>query len=545
MAIDKIENRKQLLVNLHSQIKDRKPLDSDGMPLIVNGEIAVQNADGKLFIVDETGSGLTEFVNAATVAEMITVSAGSSSAITVLSGAVEELASAVTILNGDEDVEGSVANQVKEGVIEAENFTETSLGDRFIMSGGVITPTVSDELDKIDSAITEVSGAVEAVEDKLDNKVEKVITSTTGTARIFNEVDGGGAKFEHSDGSESFVGVNNGGEEGLMAQIYADKLNEEGKWEGAKIDVTNGGIYYTVGDKSFAERAVPENEIATMGDLEAIASGSVASAISMSEVSVEKLEEAESGYAATYVIKQNGEQVGSSINIPKDFLVKSAEIKVCEVEDEPIAGLKPGDKYIDFTVNSKDGEGEESHIYLNVKDLCDVYTGDGETIEISSGNVISLKASFSGAMAEEIIEEVVGDKEAETTTGYTIADVKRALEAAKTALGQDIADEATARAEADAALLGDSAATSTTGYTIADVKRALEAAKTALAVTAGSDHIVVTSAETGTTIDLSEGDKEVITNALVGITEGADSGVEINEGNTLNFSKISINCGEF
>ena len=40
------------------------------------------------------------------------------------------------------------------------------------------------------------------------------------------------------------------------------------------------------------------------------------------EVTVEKQASAETGYAHTYVIKQNNVQVGQKINIPKDFLVK-------------------------------------------------------------------------------------------------------------------------------------------------------------------------------------------------------------------------------
>ena len=99
----------------------------------------------------------------------------------------------------------------------------------------------------------------------LESAVEGTIVGTNGTATIFNEEDGGGAKFVNTDGTESFVGVNDGGENGLVAQIYADKMNGDGKWEGAKIDVTNHGIYYTVGSDSFENRAVAANEIATVG----------------------------------------------------------------------------------------------------------------------------------------------------------------------------------------------------------------------------------------------------------------------------------------
>lgn len=97
-------------------------------------------------------------------------------------------------------------------------------------------------------------------------KVDKEILSAEGKAIIFNESDGGGAKFEHTDGTESYVGVNNGGQNGLVAQIYADRL-VNGKWNGAKLDVKNTGMYYTVGSDNLAARAVPGNELAVKHDV--------------------------------------------------------------------------------------------------------------------------------------------------------------------------------------------------------------------------------------------------------------------------------------
>lgn len=79
-------------------------------------------------------------------------------------------------------------------------------------------------------------------------------------------------------------------------------------------------------------------------------------------------------YAAVYHVQQNGINVGVPINVPKDYLVKSAEIKECAEVDVPTAGLQVGDKYIDFVINSVNGEGNESHIYLKVQDLIEDFT---------------------------------------------------------------------------------------------------------------------------------------------------------------------------
>lgn len=107
-------------------------------------------------------------------------------------------------------------------------------------------------------------------------------------------------------------------------------------------------------------------------------------------VSVIKKATANDGYIATYQVTVDGTVVGADINIPKDYLVKSADIKVVDTADAPYTGAKVGDKYIDFVVNTVEGSGNENHIYLSVQDLVDEYTA-GDGIEISATNVIAIK----------------------------------------------------------------------------------------------------------------------------------------------------------
>lgn len=118
--------------------------------------------------------------------------------------------------------------------------------------------------------------------------------------------------------------------------------------------------------------------------------------LDIAEYTVEKAATAESGYVATYYLAKDGTQAGASINIPKDFLVKSAEIKEVETADTPYTGAAAGDKYIDFVINSKDGDDTESHIYLPVQELVDAYTA-GDGIDISSANVVSVKVDTANA----------------------------------------------------------------------------------------------------------------------------------------------------
>ena len=111
--------------------------------------------------------------------------------------------------------------------------------------------------------------------------------------------------------------------------------------------------------------------------------------VTIPEYSIVKLGTATEGYIATYQLQKDGVQVGVNIDIPKDYLVKSAEIKTSAGEGDP-SGLPAGSKYIDFVINTKVGTGEESHIYLDVQSLVDVYT-PGNGIEISEANIISAK----------------------------------------------------------------------------------------------------------------------------------------------------------
>lgn len=106
-------------------------------------------------------------------------------------------------------------------------------------------------------------------------------------------------------------------------------------------------------------------------------------------VTITKQATADTGYFSTYVINQGGTALSPKINIPKDYLLKSASLKQCTVKDEPIEGLNVGNWYFDWVLNTAD-ETEESHLYLNANVLTDVYEGDNETIIISD-NVISVK----------------------------------------------------------------------------------------------------------------------------------------------------------
>lgn len=113
---------------------------------------------------------------------------------------------------------------------------------------------------------------------------------------------------------------------------------------------------------------------------------------------ITRLDTPTSGYLASYQLYKNSTAVGDVINIPKDYLVKSGEVKSCTTANSPVSGYKVGDKYIDFVINTAAGDGNTSHIYLLVSDLVDTYTG-GNGINISNQNVVSLNIGTANGLS--------------------------------------------------------------------------------------------------------------------------------------------------
>lgn len=130
------------------------------------------------------------------------------------------------------------------------------------------------------------------------------------------------------------------------------------------------------------------------------------------EYSVVKESTPDTGYFATYQLY--GSVGGSTpapisgsakINIPKDYLVKSGEVKTVTAADKASGGIfynnpdfLEGDKYIDFVVNVKDPtQVTDEHMYINVKDLVDVYTG-GDGITIDGNNAITIDLASAGGL---------------------------------------------------------------------------------------------------------------------------------------------------
>lgn len=145
---------------------------------------------------------------------------------------------------------------------------------------------------------------------------------------------------------------------------------------------------------------------------------------------VEKQTTPDSGFAASYIVKQNGKQVGTKINIPKDLLLQSAELKTVgttPTQEETNAGLKAKQKYILFIVNTQDNDAPK-RLLLSVNDLVDTYTADEKTLtlvnnqfKVKDGGITSTQlASALNTTINNKVDKVSG--KGLSTNDYTTAD---------------------------------------------------------------------------------------------------------------------------
>ncbi len=99
-----------------------------------------------------------------------------------------------------------------------------------------------------------------------------------------------------------------------------------------------------------------------------------------------------------YVVKQNGVQVGVAINVPKDMVVKSGDIVAGTWSDGTFTPSTSGKgKALKLVIANGGGT-----VYIDVKDLVDVYTGStGTTVTISIDRTNKISAALvNGSIVE-------------------------------------------------------------------------------------------------------------------------------------------------
>lgn len=114
--------------------------------------------------------------------------------------------------------------------------------------------------------------------------------------------------------------------------------------------------------------------------VDAIDAGGTGSVVSMTETSQGLAD----GVLKAYTISQGNTTIGT-INIPKDFLVKSGTVRAATASE---TDFTEGEKILDFEINTIGDDETSSHILISVADLVDAYTG-GNGINVDSNNEIT------------------------------------------------------------------------------------------------------------------------------------------------------------
>ena len=114
------------------------------------------------------------------------------------------------------------------------------------------------------------------------------------------------------------------------------------------------------------------------------------------------------GYLKTYQFTY-GTGTTFEVDIPKDLVVKSGEV-ITVTDGAPVSGLTNG-TYLKLVIVN-----QTEPVYIDVKDLCDVYTGkavtDGVSVTISDTNEISAtlvgKAVSESNLADDLANKING-----------------------------------------------------------------------------------------------------------------------------------------
>ena len=291
-------------------------------------------------------------------------------------------------------VTGAAADTTISATAKTDTFSVAS-GNKWVDVGSTGKQiNIGHSLSGVAAGTTGAANSVPAITVDAAGHITKVEAKTITAAAIGADPTGSAAAVLGVDGDTSdkntVFGVKALATQASAAAAAAEALaNEKVASVGA---TTNGGI--AIGGTA-TEPTVGIKLDTTTGNAATLSDKGLMVTIpevTIPEYAIKKLATATTGYLASYQLEKDGAKAGEVINIPKDYLVKSAEIKTSTGTDDP-SKLPEGSKYIDFVINTHDtasGTGTESHIYLDVQSLVDVYTA-GNGIEISEANAISAK----------------------------------------------------------------------------------------------------------------------------------------------------------
>lgn len=263
------------------------------------------------------------------------------------------------------DVDSSIDNKIATAIGALDSSVTASANSLLIgitQTDGKLTDKTEAELSLVQSTNPSITSYQEwqlkLGTSQIGSNIVIPLNSTITTAQIGHALD-----TLNSDGTITFVTSGTNNYDVLHIVYYNPETNTYAKVSADISSLTSGN-------------AVTLNELATPTD----------------------------GYLKTYQISQGSNVIGT-IDIPKDFLIKSGSVKSVTVADTPYTGAKVDDKYIDFIINVKEGSATDQHIYIPVNDLVDVYTAEQNATQIQ------LAISATNEISATIVAGSVGTTE--------------------------------------------------------------------------------------------------------------------------------------
>lgn len=169
-----------------------------------------------------------------------------------------------------QEIDGSIAGVQDEIVKKANSSDVTSLVEQEVSNRETAISNLSNSVDtkledKADKTDLDDYYNKSETDTKVNKKVDKELTGNYGKAIIFNEEDGGGAKFESNSGRWSFAGVNDMADaNGLGVQLY--NIDRNNNNVGPRINLTADRATYSIQKTEVGE----EYELVVKKDIQSL-----------------------------------------------------------------------------------------------------------------------------------------------------------------------------------------------------------------------------------------------------------------------------------
>ena len=357
-----------------------------GTDVVLTGEnIALNKSTGTS--IDEYLTNRDEVI-AGAFNDLNTALTGANTQISAVSGTVNSLSGTVNSLSGTVNTLSSTVDNL--------SGTVSGVGVKVDEVSGTVS-SVSGTVNTLSGTVDNLSGTVSGVGVKVD-EVSGTVSSVSGTVNTLSgTVDNLSGTVNNLSGTVDTLKTAMNVSGSVQAGQYVTNVTQEN----GVISVTKGGITSSNVTRTATEgiSGTTVEEALTQLDskINMANSGSLVTMVSGVPGSED---EDYNTVLKRYTFSQNGNTIGT-INIPKDLVVTAGTIVVAgdgQNDTENISGATAGDKYLKLTIAN-----QTAPVYINVKDLVDVYTVEtGATeVQLALSNSNELSATLvSGSVAK-------------------------------------------------------------------------------------------------------------------------------------------------